>query len=127
MDRARVLLAEDHAGVAAQLRALLEPEFEVMTTVGDGYAMLGAARALQPDVIVTDVAMPLLDGMSAAEELLRDDPEARVVFVSVHRDAALVQRGMEVGALAYVSKLTAGNDLVPAVRAALRGERSVSL
>jgi DNA-binding NarL/FixJ family response regulator len=98
-----------------------------MTTVGDGYAMLGAARALQPDVIVTDVAMPLLDGMSAAEELLRDDPAARVVFVSVHRDAALVQRGMEVGALAYVSKLTAGNDLVPAVRAALRGERSVSL
>src|SRR4029079_19229571 len=91
MDRARVLLAEDHAGVAAQLRALLEPEFEVMTTVGDGYAMLGAARALQPDVIVTDVAMPLLDGMSAAEELLRDDPERRCGIGAVPAHAADVQ------------------------------------
>src|SRR5689334_19446287 len=92
MDRARVLLAEDHADVAAQLRTLLEPEFEVVTTVGDGYAMLGAARALRPDVIVADIAMPLLDGMTAAAELLREEPEARIVFLSVHRDAALVQR-----------------------------------
>src|SRR6478752_4606553 len=119
MDRARVLLAEDHADVAGQLRALMEPEFEVMTTVGDGYAMLGAARALRPDVIVADIAMPLLDGMSAAAEVLRDDPAARVVFVSVHRDAALVQQGLAVGALGYVSKLTAGNELIPALRAAL--------
>jgi DNA-binding NarL/FixJ family response regulator len=127
MERARVLLAEDHADVAEQLRVLMEPEFEVVTTVADGYAMLGAARALRPDVIVADIAMPLLDGMSAAAEVLRDDPAARVVFVSVHRDAALVQQCMAVGALGYVSKLTAGNELLPALRAALRGERCVSV
>jgi len=92
MYRARVLLVEDHADVAEQLRALLEPEFDVVAAVSDGYAMLGAALKLRPDLIVSDIAMPLLDGMSAAEELLREHPEARVVFVSVHRDAALVQR-----------------------------------
>ena len=116
-----MLLAEDHPDVATQLRALLEPEFEVMTTVGDGFAMLGAARALRPDVIVADIAMPLLDGITAAAELLREVPKARVVFVSVHRDAALVQQCMTLGALGYVSKLNAGDELLPALRAALAG------
>jgi DNA-binding NarL/FixJ family response regulator len=71
--------------------------------------------------------MPLLDGVTAAAELLREEPKARVVFVSVHRDAALVQRCLALGALGYVSKLTAGDELLPALRAALRGERSVSV
>jgi DNA-binding NarL/FixJ family response regulator len=124
MKRARVLLADDHEAVARQLRAVLEPEFEVVATVGDGLALLEAAERLRPDVIVTDVAMPRLDGIAAARELLRRDPGARVVFVTVHGDPALVEQGLAAGALAYVLKHAAGEELLPAVRAALRGERT---
>jgi DNA-binding NarL/FixJ family response regulator len=126
MGRPRVLLADDHAAVAAELRGVLGTECEVVATVGDGYALLAVAAALAPDVVVTDVAMPGLDGLAAARALLQRDPAARVVFVTVHTDAALVRQGLEAGALGYVPKLAAGEELLPAVRAALRGERYVS-
>jgi DNA-binding NarL/FixJ family response regulator len=123
MKRARVLLADDHDAVAEQLRAVLETEFEVVGTVGDGEALLAAAAALRPDVIVADIAMPILDGIAAARQLLRRDPDARLVFVTVHDDPALVRQAFALGALGYVLKVRAGEELLPAVRAALRGER----
>jgi DNA-binding NarL/FixJ family response regulator len=126
MKRARVLLAEDHPAVAEQLRNVLEPEFEVLGPVGDGRALLAAVERFTPEVIVTDVAMPGLDGITAARALLRKHPDARIVLVTVHNDRALVQQGLAAGALGYVVKLTAGDELVPAVHAALRGERHVS-
>jgi len=70
MTRARLLLADDHAAVAEQLRGVLEPEFEVAATVGDGRALVEAADAIRPDVIVTDVGMPCLDGIAAALMIL---------------------------------------------------------
>jgi DNA-binding NarL/FixJ family response regulator len=123
---ARVLLADDHLAVAEGLRTLLEPEFDVIATVGDGNALVAAAAALTPEVIVTDIAMPGLDGIAAAGEILRRHPGARIVFVTVHNDAELVQKGLATGALGYVLKLTAGEELVPAVHAALRGQQYVS-
>jgi DNA-binding NarL/FixJ family response regulator len=126
MTRPRVLLADDHAAVADQLRGVLEPEFEVVATVGDGDALVAAADALRPDVIVADVAMPGRDGIAAARAILRRDPDARIVLVTVHNDPALVRQGLAAGALGYVLKLAAGEELVPAVRAALRGQRHVS-
>ncbi|MCI0457120.1 MAG: response regulator transcription factor [Gemmataceae bacterium] len=127
MGRPRVLLADDHPQVAEQLRAVLEAEFDVVATVGDGQALIDAAAELGPDVIVTDIAMPILDGVAAARALRQRNPDARIVFVTVHNDPALVQQGLAAGALGYVLKLTAGDDLIPAVRAALRGERHVAL
>ncbi len=124
--RARVLLADDHPAVVKDLCALLQPEFEVIATVGDGNALLAAAEALAPDVIVTDIAMPGLDGIAAASEILRRNPAARIVFVTVHADSEMVKKGLAIGALGYVLKLTAGEDLVPAIHAALRGQRHVS-
>ena len=120
MARARVLLAEDHTAVAERLRGLLDTEFQVIATVSDGWGMVGAARALRPDVIVADVSMPGIDGIEAATKILSDDPAARVVFVTVHDDAVLVQRSRDIGARGYVIKASAGDDLLPAVRAALR-------
>lgn len=76
--RARVLLADDHPAVAKELCALLQTEFDVIATVGDGEALLAAAHALAPDVIVTDIAMPALDGIAAASEILRRNPAARI-------------------------------------------------
>jgi DNA-binding NarL/FixJ family response regulator len=124
--RVRVLVADDHPAVAEGLRAVLEPEFDVIATVGDGNALIAAA-ALTPEVIVTDIAMPGLDGIAAAGEILRRHPGARIVFVTVHNDAELVKKGLATGALGYVLKLTAGEELVPAVHAALRGQQYVSL
>ena len=124
--RARILLAEDHPAVAEDLRALLTSEFDVIATVGDGDGLVAAADTFTPDVIVTDIAMPGLDGMAAAGEILQRNPRARIVFVTVHNDSAMVQKALATGALGYVLKLTAGDELVPATHAALRGERYVS-
>jgi DNA-binding NarL/FixJ family response regulator len=124
--RVRVLVADDHLAVAEGLRAVLEPEFDVIATVGDGNALVAAAATLTPDVIVTDIAMPGLDGIAAAAAILRRYPKACIVFVTIHNDAALVQKGLAIGALGYVLKLTAGEELVPAIHTALRGQRHVS-
>ena len=126
MDRPRVVLAEDHAPVAEQLRKLLEPEFDVVAIVVDGDALLRAADEFRPDVIVTDIVMPGLDGIAATVELLARNPDARVVLVTAHEDSELTDRGYAAGALAHISKHSAGRELVPAVRAAVRGERYVS-
>jgi DNA-binding NarL/FixJ family response regulator len=127
MNRPRVLLAEDHPGVAEQLRRLLEPEFEVVATVCDGAALLAAEDQVRPDVVVTDIMMPVLDGITATVALLARRPGTRVVLVTVHDDSELAERGYAAGALACVLKLTAADELVPAVRTAIRGERHVSL
>ena len=124
--RMRVILADDHPEIVEDLRALVEPEFEVVATVGDGHALVVAAETLTPDVIVTDIAMPGLNGITAAARILLRNPAARIVFVTVYNDPALVQKGLATGALGYVLKLTAGDDLLPAIRAALRGERHLS-
>jgi DNA-binding NarL/FixJ family response regulator len=126
MMRPRVLLAEDFEAVAEQLRWLLEAEFDVVATVEDGYALIGAAKTLRPDVIVADIAMPRLDGISAAAVILRDAPTNRIVLVTMFPDRELVDRAMEIGAMGYVLKLSAGEELVPAVHAAIRGERHLS-
>jgi DNA-binding NarL/FixJ family response regulator len=125
-NRARVLLADDHPAVVEDLRGLMEPEFEVVATVGDGHALVAAAETLAPDVIVTDIAMPELNGITAAARILASNPAARIVFVTVHNHPALVRKGLATGALGYVLKLTAGDDLVPAIRAALQGKRHLS-
>jgi DNA-binding NarL/FixJ family response regulator len=127
MKRARVVLADDHPAVAEQLRGVLEPEFEVVAVVSDGHALLTAVERFRPDVIVTDVAMPGLDGIAATRELLRREPGARVVFITIHDNPALVKQALAAGAFGYVVKLAAGEDLVPAVHAALRGEQHVAL
>ena len=124
--RVRVLLADDHPEVIKDLRALVEPEFEVIATVGDGNALVAAAETLAPDVIVTDIAMPGLNGIAAAGEILRRNSAARIVFVTVHKEREMVQKGLATGALGYVLKLTAGDDLVPAIHAVLRGKRHLS-
>jgi DNA-binding NarL/FixJ family response regulator len=124
--RPRLLLADDHPQTAMLLRRLLLSEFDVLALVTDGQELIGAAERLLPDVIVSDITMPGVDGISAVSQILRNNPDARVVFVTVHGDPVLVERGLSTGALGYVLKAAAGEDLIPAVRAALRGERHVS-
>jgi DNA-binding NarL/FixJ family response regulator len=124
--RPTVILAEDHPPTAALLHVLLDGPFEVLAELADGRTLVHEAERLSPDVIVSDIAMPGLNGIEAARRILAKDPDARVVFVTVQTDAAIVERSLEIGALGYVVKLVAGDELVPAVYAALRGERHVS-
>jgi DNA-binding NarL/FixJ family response regulator len=94
--------------------------------VGDGDALLREADGLRPDVVVSDIVMPGLDGIAATGVLLARRPGSRVVLVTVHDEPELAERGYAAGALACVLKLAAPRELVPAVRAALRGERYLS-
>jgi len=126
MARPRVLLAEDNADTAAQLCKLLRAEFDVIASVEDGNALVDAAERLSPDVIVTDIAMPRLDGIEATVLIRRHDPNARIVFVTVHAESMFIDAGLEAGALGYVLKDAAGDDLVAAIRAALSGRQYIS-
>ena len=126
MSRRRVLLADDHPATMQRWRTLLEPEFEVVGTVTDGEALVNAAERLAPDVIVTDVVMPGMSGIVAAREILRRRPAARIVFATVHADRTMMRSGLAAGAFGYVLKGRAGDDLIPAIRAALRGELHIS-
>jgi len=124
--RPTVLVADDRPETVAQLVEVLRPHFDVLATAPDGLALVSAAARFTPDVIVTDISMPGLDGIEAARRIRSDRPSARIVFVTVHAENALVNRCLVTGALGYVLKDAAGDDLVAAVEAALRGERYIS-
>ena len=126
MYRPRVLLAEDHAETAACLRKLLGVEFDVIASVEDGRALVDATERLSPDAIVADIDMPGVDGIAATTLIRRRDPNARIVLVTVHGESMLVEAGLAAGALGYVLKDTAGDELVAAVHAALGGHQFVS-
>ena len=121
-----MLLAEDHAPTMRLWRTLIEPEFEVVGAVTDGESLVDAAERLLPDVIVSDIVMPSMNGIVAAEIILRRLPASRIVFATVHADHMMLRAALAVGAFGYVLKVRAGDDLVPAIRAALRGELYIS-
>lgn len=126
MRRLRVLLADDHLIVAEGLKRLLETEFDLVGAVADGRALLAAARELRPDVIICDITMPELNGIEAFEELSQDNSEAKVVFLTMHHNVAYARRALDAGALGYVLKNSASEELIMAVKAAAAGRTFVS-
>ena len=126
MRRPSVLLADDHRMVADALKSLLEEEFELLAVVEDGRQLVETARRLRPDVIVADITMPHLNAIEALAHLKRDNPEVRVVFLTMHKDAAYARRALEAGAHGYVLKHSAQAELFLAVHAALDGKTFIS-
>jgi DNA-binding NarL/FixJ family response regulator len=126
MTKPRVLLADDHRIVAEGLKGILAEEFELVGIAEDGRALVKAARELRPDVIVADISMPHLNGIDALAPLKRDNPDVRVVFLTMHRDAAYARRALEAGASGFVLKHSAPAELVLAVRAALQGNTFIT-
>jgi DNA-binding NarL/FixJ family response regulator len=126
MSKPRLLIADDHPIFAAGLRGLLEPEFAVVGVVADGRELVAAAKEHRPDLIVADVTMPLLNGIEAAVQLRDLGVQAKVVFLTMHRDVAYARRALEAGAAGYVLKHSAAAELVTAVREALRGKTYVT-
>jgi DNA-binding NarL/FixJ family response regulator len=125
MNRPTIVLAEDHPNVAEQLQRLLADSFDVVAVVSHGEALVKTALRVKPDVVVTDISMPGMDGLKAAQEILLHQPTLGVVFVTVHDDPALARKALTIG-LGYVLKASAGEDLVDAVNAVLDARPFVS-
>ena len=126
MSKPRVLLADDHRIVAEGLRGLLEPEFELVAIVGDGQELVAAAKKHQPDAIVADVSMPVLNGIEAARQLREAGVRAKMIFLTMHRDVAYAQRAVQAGAAGFVLKHSAPAELLTALREAMQGRTYVS-
>jgi len=126
MDRACIVLADDHSDFLACTARILEPEFDVMTTVTDGEALIEAATELNPDALVLDISMPGLNGIEAVRRLKADGLRAKVVFLTVHQDPDFVAAALDAGAQGYVFKGRLATDLIRALREALADRSFVS-
>jgi DNA-binding NarL/FixJ family response regulator len=120
----RVLIADDHALVRESIRAILakEEDIEIVATARDGVEAVELSVAKHPDVVVMDISMPAMDGIHATEIIHQKDLAARIVILSMHVNAALVQQALRMGARGYVLKHRATDDLPRAVRAAFQGD-----
>jgi len=126
VSRPRILLADDHPIVAEGLQSLLAARFDVVGVVADGQSLIEAARTLDPDVIVADISMPVLNGIEAALRLQQELPHIKVVILTMHREEAYARRALEAGASGYVLKVAAPIELVQAIDAALAGKTFVT-
>jgi DNA-binding NarL/FixJ family response regulator len=126
MSKPRLLLADDHELLVDGLRKLLEPEYAVVESVGDGRAAVAAYARLQPDLLLLDVGLPLLNGIEAARQVRGKSPAARILFVTMQTDRIYVEEAMRAGASGYVLKHAAARELVEAIRMVLGGGTYVS-
>jgi DNA-binding NarL/FixJ family response regulator len=117
----RVILADDHILMLDALRNLLEPEFEVVGTFADGRALVEAAPQLKPDVIVLDIGMPLMNGLSAGQRLKRLMPAAKLIYLTMNQDQDMAAEAFRLGANGYLLKHSAASELVDAIRQVVRG------
>ena len=124
--RLRVALAEDHCRVLEELQQLLSGEFDVVAAVNGGVELVEAAERTRPDVVVSDIAMPDLDGIEAARRILCRGASAAVVLLTSHDNEELLRRATRAGILGFVLKVDAGDELLDAVRAASRGSSYIS-
>jgi DNA-binding NarL/FixJ family response regulator len=126
LNRARLLLADDHENFLAAAAQLLQPEFEVVKTVGDGQELLAEASRLEPNIVVLDISMPVLNGIEAARQLRAAGSTAKIVFLTVHQDPDYVHAALAAGAHGYVTKCQLATDLLLALREALAGRCFIS-
>ncbi len=126
MERARLVLADDHPGLLQCIEGMLAGEFDIIGLATDGKAALETALNLNPDVLVLDVTMPLMDGLEAARRLKEAGSDARIVFLTIHQDADFLRTALEIGAEGYVVKCRLASDLILAVREVLAGRKFVS-
>lgn len=120
--RPRVLLADKHPAVLRAATALLKPRFEIVGSTTDGPSLVSLALRVYPDVIVTNVTLPVLSGIGAVYRLREFSLPAKIVFLTIHSEEELIEACMAVGALGYVLKSQMKAHLIPAIQAALGGQ-----
>jgi len=124
--RPRVLIADDHPDLIFFVRGLLEEEFDIVGTVGNGLSLVEEAIRLRPDLIVTDLSMLVLNGIEAMHKLRQAGSNSKVVFLSMYRESEIVQACFDAGALGFVIKSDMQTDLVAALNEALAGKTYIS-
>lgn len=122
MSKPTVLLADDLPNFLEKVEDLLDGTYEIVGRVGDGQALVEAAMKLKPDVIVTDISMPVLDGIEAVRRLKESGNKSKVVFLTVHADPDFARASFLNGGSGYVVKTRMAADLKPAIKAALAGQ-----
>ena len=120
-NRSQIMIAEDHAFVADACRKLLEPEYDVVATVGDGRALVRIAANLKPQLIIIDIGMPLLNGLDAGCQVKQILPSVKLVFLTMNTDPALAAEAIRRGASGYLLKTCAASELILAIRVVLKG------
>jgi DNA-binding NarL/FixJ family response regulator len=120
-NRPQIMIADDHAFMADACKKLLEPEYDVVATVGDGRSLVRIAVTLKPEVIILDVGMPLLNGLDAGQQIKQLLSSVKLVFLTMNTDPALAAEAFRHGASGYVLKTCAASELIIAVREVLKG------
>lgn len=126
MSKVRVLLADDHKPILARVRELLGDDFDIVGAVNNGRDAVVEAQRLDPDVLVIDISMPVLDGLEAVRQLRTTNRRTKVVFLTVHEDQDYVAAALSAGATGFVSKPHVTTDLVPAIWEVLKGGTYIS-
>src|SRR5262245_6744977 len=121
MKKYRLLLADDHMLVLEGLRRILETDFELVGMAENGRELLRLAEELTPDVALVDISMPLLNGIDAARQLLKQTPQTKVIFVTMHADSDYVVEAFRAGASGYLLKRSAASELVVAIQEVMKG------
>src|SRR6201999_3572957 len=124
--RPRILIADDHTLIADLCKRLLETEFEVVGTVGDGRALVRAAGVLKPDVIVVDITMPVLNGIDAACQVKQELRAVKVIYLTMNPDPEIAAEAFRRGASGYLLKTCAASEMVAGVHAVLQGRSYLS-
>jgi len=121
MKRPRIVLADDHKMVLDALKGVIEPEFEVVGTFGDGLALVEGAPSLNPSVIVLDIQMPTMNGLNAGRRVKQLMPTVRLIYLTMNQDPDMAAEAFRLGASAYLLKNSAATELVQALRQVVRG------
>ena len=128
MEKIRILLADDHTILRNGIRSLLEDEhdMEVVGEAEDGRAAVSLACQLQPDVVIMDIAMPLLNGLEATRQIKREAPQVKVLILTMHDNEEYIRQVLGAGAMGYILKDAAARELISAIRSVQRGEAILS-
>jgi DNA-binding NarL/FixJ family response regulator len=124
--KTKVLLADDHPPLVDAAVAILKPHFDIVGIATDGATLVSEAIRLRPDVIVSDIALPTLNGIEAIHRLRMSKSQAKVVFLTVHAEEGFLKACMAEGAVGYVLKSRMKTQLIPAIEAVLEGKSYVS-
>ena len=125
-NRPRIVIADDHTLVAEACKSLLEPEFEIVGIVNNGQSLIDSVSSLNPDLVIVDIAMPLLNGLDASEQIRAMRRTVRVVFLTMNQDRAVAAEAFRRGASGYLLKTAAASELPLAIRTVLSGKRYIS-
>lgn len=122
----RLLVAEDHALVIEGLRRILPPGATVVGEVADGRALVSAVSTLRPDIVVVDISMPLLNGIEAARQVRKIDPNVKIIFLTMHPDVSYAVAALRAGGSAYILKSSAATEILIAIREVVAGRTYVT-